>query len=108
MGGLGHRLLVSLSDALLNQLKYFLALYCLIAGLESLTGLLLEELDGLIRELVGWHTCSHIDVHLESYEGGHESLVFTEEHYVAARGTEKLEVILNWHWCNILTTSSDN
>jgi hypothetical protein len=54
------------------------------------------------------HAVVHVDIYFESNECAHESLVFADEDDVAASWALRFEVVFDWNWGDVLTSSRDN
>mmetsp|Transcript_18020 Transcript_18020/g.30698 ORF Transcript_18020/g.30698 Transcript_18020/m.30698 type:complete len:288 (-) Transcript_18020:1245-2108(-) len=107
VGGSGHRLLVGLLHALLDQLQHLGVFACVIGSLD-VNACSLEKVDGVGGEIFGGQPRSHVNVHLEGDEGGHESLVLPHQHDVAAGWTGGLKVVLDGDWGHVFAARRDD
>jgi len=80
VGCAGDRFFVSRINALLNILDNFGVFTGLVRSLKINTELLFEEVDGFSHQILARLPCFRVDINLESYDAGHESLHLANHH----------------------------
>jgi hypothetical protein len=82
VGCAGNRFFVSRVNALLNILDYFGIFAGLVRSLKINAELLFEEVYSFNHQILAWLRSFWVNINLESYNAGHESLHLANHHDV--------------------------
>ena len=80
---------------------------CFVRGADLNADRLLKVLYNFWRQFIGRSTSAHINVHFESYQGRHESLILANQHDIATSRARLFEEVLDGDGCNVLAARRD-
>ncbi len=103
-----HRFLVSLFEALLDELLNLFIGDGFIRCFDIDSEVVFEESFAIRGQVVRWDALGHIHINLECNECTEEFLILTDDHNVRARRAIFFEVVLNNQRCDIFSSSCDD